>query len=155
FAGRLPRRDATLAEAERALASSEESLPEISEAEDDSVYAAAFRQGAIVVPRALFVVERPEGRLGGDPRAPFVRSRRSALEKAPWRDIPRLEGRVEAEFIKRLYVGESVAPYRIFGSELAVIPWLDAERRLLSAAETAKSGYVHIAEWLAQVEEFW
>lgn len=104
----------------------------------------------------LFLAERYEiGRLGGDPAAPHIRSRRSRLEKAPWRDLPGLEGRVEAEFLRSLYLGESIAPYRLVDPPLAVIPW-DAHRgRLLDRDGARAAGYLHLAAWLTEVEDLW
>ena len=155
FSGTLPRRDATAAEASAALRTSEAPWPDIT-AETSSSYRARFRQGAIVVPRVLFVVEAVEvGRLGGDPAQPFVRSRRSRLEKAPWRDLPALEGRVEAAFLRPLYLGESVAPFRLLEASLAVIPWDDERHRLLDRATAQASGRIGLNAWLDQVEEAW
>ncbi len=156
FRGHLPRRDATLAEANAALTAAERAWPVEAEDGTEHVFEDRFRAGAIVYPRALFVVERAKaGRLGGDPATPFVRSAHSRLEKPPWRDLERMQGRVEAEFLMPLFLGESIAPYRILAPSLAVIPWVEADGRLLTAQEADSNGYVHVGKWLSQVEKLW
>ncbi len=153
--GRLPRRDATPSEADAALISRVESWQR-PDAEPPSMYADRFRAGAIVFPRVFFLVTRADvGRLGGDPSAPLVRSRRTRLEKLPWRNIESLEGRVESEFLRPLYLGESIAPYRLLEAPLAVIPW-DAEgSRLLDRDAARGAGRRHLAAWITDVETLW
>lgn len=154
FHGTLPRRDATPEEAEAALTS--RSAQSRSSPPSASAYRPIFRQGAIVVPRVLFVVETAGlGRLGGDPAAPLVRSRRSSLEKKPWRDLAPLEGRVEASFLRPLYLGESVAPFRLLDAPLAVIPWDEETSRLLDRDHAREAGHLFLGAWLSKVEELW
>lgn len=66
-----------------------------------SPYGPRFSQGASIVPRVLFLVQQQEtGPLGWGAGRTAVRSTRSATEKAPWKDLPSLEGTVESEFVK-------------------------------------------------------
>ena len=82
-----------------------------------------FRQGATLVPRMLCFVERKAlGRLGPNPAAPLVMSRRSRQEKKPWKDLPGIENPVEAQFLRPTLLGESILPYRVFRPFEAVIP---------------------------------
>jgi hypothetical protein len=78
-------------------------------AQRSSLYASRFTQGATVVPRFLFLVEshntNPFGTGAGRRE---IRSRRSAKEKKPWKDLPALHGTVEQEFIRPLYLGDSI-----------------------------------------------
>lgn len=155
YFGQLPRRDATLTEAEASLRSREQPWPQ-PRAEGASWYEERFRQGAIIVPRMLFVVERVRtGRFGADPAAPAIISRRSAQEKRPWRDLPNLRGRVERQFLRPLYLGESIAPFRVLGSSLAVIPWNELDGALLDEAAARHFGFMHLARWLGAVEKVW
>jgi len=155
YEGELPRRDATPAEADAVLRA--HTRPWIEHVSGEpSPYEKRFRQGAIVLPRVLFVVERaPVGRLGGDPAAPVVRSRRTALEKAPWRSLPALEGRVEAQFLRPLYLGESIAPFRLLEAPLAVIPWNDEAGKLLDRDAARDAAHLNLSRWLAEIEELW
>ena len=85
-------------------------------------------QGATMVPRKLCVVEKVvTGRLGVNPTAPLVESRSGKQDKRPWRDLSPLHGTVEAQFLHPLFLGESVAPFRILQPALAVVPWDEAQ----------------------------
>jgi len=156
FQGELPRRDATPAEADAVLTATVRPSSERSSTTEPSTYMRRFRAGAIVFPRVLFVVERaPVGPLGGDPAAPVVRSRRTALEKAPWRSLPPLEGRVEAQYLRPLYLGESIAPFRLLDVPLAVIPWDDEAGKLLDRDAARDAARLDLSRWLSEVEELW
>ncbi|MGH7985886.1 MAG: Eco57I restriction-modification methylase domain-containing protein [Candidatus Binataceae bacterium] len=155
YSGELPRRDASASEAAERLTYRQVPWPRGNESGTGG-YSARFRQGATVVPRVLFLVERvTAGRLGSNPEAPIVQSRRSNLEKAPWRDLEPLRGSVEKEFLKPLYLGESIAPFRLLKPAEAVIPWSAKSARLLDAASARNSGYSGLAEWLRQAETIW
>jgi SAM-dependent methyltransferase len=155
YAGTLPRRDATPAEAGIALKVMEQPWPQAG-SEEVSSYTARFRAGAIVFPRVLFVVERAAvGRFGGDPAAPLVRSRRTVLEKAPWRDLAGLEGRVEQPFLRPLYMGESITPFRVLGPLEAVIPWDDSAGKMLDLEGARAAGHIYLSAWLTEVEKLW
>ncbi len=153
--GRLPRRDATAEQAARHLAWADAPWPPVIDETAASPYGAAFRQGATFVPRFLCLVEQaPPSPIGGNPQAPLVVSRRSRQEKAPWKDLPALEGNVERRFLRLLYLGESVAPFRLLEPVQAVIPW-DPDFGLLDAAAAGRAGYPHLAAWLSRAEGLW
>ena len=132
YSGALPMRDAPEAVVDRLIAEGKfhvaDDAPKPTEAvfSGGSVYRGAFRQGATLVPRMLCFVERKSlGRLGPDPSAPLVISRRSAQEKEPWKLLPGIENQVEAQFIRPTLLGESMLPYRVFRPFEAVIPVSD------------------------------
>lgn len=155
--GTLPRRDASPVEAARALEWRRGQWPSVSD--DDapaSPYREMFRQGATMVPRVLCVVERAAtGFLGPNPASPVVQSRRTAQEKEPWKSLPTRRGNVEAKFLRPLYLGESVAPFRLLEPVLAVIPWDGREKRLLDASAAQSAGYMYLARWMAESEKLW
>ncbi|MGE0769467.1 MAG: N-6 DNA methylase, partial [Hyphomicrobiaceae bacterium] len=89
-----------------------------------SPYHERFGQGASIVPRMLFVVERTQrGPLGSAAGRVSVRSERSNQEKKPWKNLPGLEGAVESQFLRSMVVGESIIPFSMQETLLAVIPW--------------------------------
>jgi len=156
FHGTLPRRDAGAEEAAVALSRAEVPWPAEGATLPRSPYASRFRQGATVVPRRLWVVERtPIGRFGENPQAPLVHSRTSRQEKAPWRYLPAIERNVERCFLRPLYLGESVAPFRLLGPVEAVIPWDDEHHRLLTAAGARGQGFLLLGRWLTEAEGLW
>lgn len=156
FCGTLPLRDASEEVADTKLTSARGAAT-LSEAvsEGGSPYRASFRQGAILVPRALVIVQRKNsGRLGEDASAPLVMSRRSNLEKEPWRSAPSLEGRVDAEFLKPVLLGESILPFRVFQPFEGVVP-ISREGLVLDSRAAAEQGFTDLAVWLRSAEAAW
>ena len=155
-AGRLPRRDASTAEANRTLAWFPTNWPQTVEsaASGSSAYRGVFRQGATLVPRILSVVERPYSPVGVNINAPLLRSRRTPQERAPWKNLDPLTGNVEREFLRPLYLGESIAPFRPLEPLEAVIPW-NEERGLMDASKAALNGYGDLAGWMRRAEALW
>ena len=155
--GTLPRRDATPQEAEQALTWREAPWPAAPSAEERmSEYGSVFRNGALIRPRVLCVVQPvPAGRVGSNPDAPIVESRRTRLEKPPWKHLPTLRGNVEADFLRPLYLGESVAPFRLLQPVVAVIPWEGRAKCLLDADSAMRAGYTHLGRWLGDAERVW
>ncbi|MBM0169186.1 Eco57I restriction-modification methylase domain-containing protein [Altererythrobacter sp. C41] len=156
FSGALPMRDASEKLADSSLTERDGvPAPETAQRSGGSPYRNAFRQGAILIPRAFVLVERKaSGRLGSNPEAPLVVSRRSPLEKAPWKDVPSLESNVEKEFIRPVLLGESILPYRLFAIFEGAIP-TTAKGEILSSASAGDQGYSHLASWLASAEQAW
>lgn len=120
-----------------------------------SAYREAFRDGATLYPRMLCFVERKSfGRLGVDPTAPLVMSRRGTQDKKPWKSRPSLENQVEVEFLRPILLGESILPYRIFQSFEAVIPATNAGEVVDSKAALDR-GFDRFAEWMRKAEAAW
>ncbi len=154
FSGELPSRDPTEAQASRALTSKAVPWPTASES-SNSGYASKFRQGATVVPRSLFVViKSASGRFGSSPDAPIVESRKNSQEKEPWKSLPPLSQPVEKEFLRQLYLGESLAPFRLLDPALAIIPWSKSDG-LLSADRARERGFSNLAGWMKDAEDLW
>jgi hypothetical protein len=131
--------------------------PQAGEFTGGSTYRAKFRQGATLVPRMLSLVERKAmGRLGADPSAPMVLSRRSSLEKQPWKDLTGIENQVEAQFLRPVLLGESILPYRLFQTFEGVVPVAD-DGTALSATMAAGDERSHhkLAGWMGKAEALW
>ncbi len=154
--GILPRRDATITESLKYLTWQE--LPWPTERRDrvSGGYASKFRQGAIIIPRLLFTVNKVQGgKLGINPAIPLVESRRTKQEKPPWKNLPALRDNVESEFLRPLYLGESIAPFRLLDSVLAVVPYSAKTNDLLTSELAQQAGYLHLALWLENAERLW
>lgn len=121
--------------------------------ESGSPYRAAFRQGAILVPRyLLFVTERPDANpLGAGAGRINVESFRSVQEKSPWKEQRSLSGTVERRFVRDVYLGENIAPFRRLTPRRAVLPL--GRDAILTAAQVEDSP--GLASWWAQVEADW
>ena len=119
-----------------------------------SPYQARFAQGATVVPRVLFLVEdQAASPLGLAAGGRAVRSSRSPYEKPPWRDLDPMEGVVEADFVRPVYLGENVLPFRLLEPERCVVPW---EGTQLMDGENARIDlYPRLAAWWRKAEQVW
>jgi SAM-dependent methyltransferase len=156
YRGSLPYRDAPESIADKRLTVVDNApAPAKAMAEGGSIYRQAFRSGAVLYPRLFISVERAtSGRLGTDQSAPLFRSRRVSLEKEPWRSVAGIEGQVEAQFVRSMLLGESIAPYRLMTSFEAAIPVLD-DGEVLSIQRARELGFDHLAERLTRIEEQW
>lgn len=156
YSGMLPFRDAPESVADSCLTLNDTaSAPEVARHEGGSVYRGKFRNGATLFPRMLCFVERRNvGRLGSDLSAPFVVSRRSTQEKKPWKLLPALEHRVEAEFLHPVLLGESIVPYRVFRPMEAVLP-VTKTGEMLDAQGAANRGFSELNGWMTDAEKLW
>ena len=121
--------------------------------EATSLYAKRFRQGAILVPRMLIMVEEE----APGPLQPktyrAVRSRRGRLDKPPWRSLPDQSGAVEAIFVRPVFLGEHCLPFRLFSPAKAIIPF--DGKTLLSGEDERIDRYQGLADWWRAAEETW
>ncbi len=155
FTGQLTRRDAKAAEAAEHLVRREVPWPQMLEESKSSAYGGRFHQGATVVPRMFFAVARQSvGRFGANRSEPAVESRKVTQEKTPWKQLAPLTGRIEGQFLRPLFLGESIAPYRLLQHIEAIIPW-DSKAGLLDAAKAQQLGHTHLADWLKKAEGLW
>jgi hypothetical protein len=156
YSGILPFRDAPEEIADQRL-KVREGAPalDIANFEGGSPYRKMFRQGATLVPRVLcFVERRTMGRLGADPSAPYVASRRTNQEKEPWKSLPGIENQVEAEFLRPVLLGESLLPYRVFKPFEGVVPVTD-KVEVLDAEAAANRGFDGLHGWMNKAEKLW
>ena len=154
YHGNLPMRDAPEAVADIRLRVAVEAAPEVGEFEGGSPYRERFRQGATLVPRMLNLIEHKAlGRLGADTTAPLVRSRRSLLEKEPWRGAEGVENQVEAEFLRPIVLGESILPYRLLQTFEGVAPI--SGKFVLDSSEAIEAGFTKVGAWLTKSERVW
>ncbi|NDR53903.1 N-6 DNA methylase [Actinomyces sp. 565] len=120
-----------------------------------SPYDKRFRQGAIIVPRVLFFIEKQDaGPLGLGAGRVKVLSRRSSLEKAPWKQVESLTGTVEEDFLHPVHLGETLLPYRMAEPLTAVIPISLSDPRSIADAEEIER-YADLDAWWEHVEYVW
>jgi hypothetical protein len=164
YSGWLPLRDAPEEIADDRLKVVENApAPAVVETEGGSEYRGTFKQGAILVPRMLCLVERRRlGRLGPALDFPAIESRRSSLEKEPWRSASSINGQIEERFLRPVLLGESILPFRIFQEFEGAIPYVDSyglitatKARKLSSDPKVKQSFSAIIGWLAAAEKAW
>jgi len=152
--GRLTHRDAHEAEAARALTHSRVPWPRPRTLIGVSPYRSRFHQGATIAPRRFFIVDpAPASRLGRSAHAPIMQGRAGQLDKYPWTTVEPPRGPVEAEFLRSLARGESVAPFRMLDNVTAVIPLSGG--KVLDAVAARVEGHRHLSAWLANAEAKW
>jgi hypothetical protein len=128
--------------------------PPFTAAQGSSPCARQFSQGATVVPRFLFLVESDTiSPLGVGPGRQAVQSLRGPNEKTPWKHLAPLRGTVERQFIRPLYLGESILPFRCLQPPQAAIPW-DGQR-LLHGEDERLDLYPGLAQWWRSAEAVW
>ena len=151
YSGRVPRGAASLQEVEPHLqrAAGVLTLSTLT----SSPYRTRFRQGAIFSPRLCFLVDRQQvGPLGVVAGSARIISSRGANEKLPWKQLPSVEGVIEERFLRPLYSGETLLPYRTRPPLLAVVP--EVSRELLRT-EDAIEFYPGLADWWRKCEALW
>lgn len=156
YSGTLPMRDAREEMAVKHLAVKEGAWP-VDTGVSASAYREKFRQGATLVPRRLVIVERlpAKGKLGGNPGAPMVRGRTSSQDKEPWKSLDPLEGPIEKQFLRPVYLGESIAPYRVLGHVTGVVPWNPNTKQVIDKDGAYSIGKPLLAAWLTEAERLW
>jgi SAM-dependent methyltransferase len=119
-----------------------------------SPYAPRFAQGATLVPRVLiFVTEATDNPLGAGAGRVRITSRRSNLEDRKWRDSPSLTGNMERQFVRSVYVGDSVLPFRLRTPQQALIPWDGTS--LQTTTGDRLDLYPGLAQWWREASERW
>lgn len=92
----------------------------------DSAYAEHSRQGATIVPRALFFVNETDNpAIVQAPRTVTVDPRRGNQDKAPWKnlDLTEITGQaIEDRHMFDVHLGETVAPYVTLEPLKALLP---------------------------------
>lgn len=149
WTGSLPVRDTSWNQAAPHLSSDS---GEVAVRDASSAYRSRFTNGATLYPRVLLIVEEveagPLGMVGGVRR---VRSLRS--KHAPWKDVPPLEGSVEEQFVRDVFFGSNVVPFRCLPPSQAVIPLY--RDRLLEEDDPDLDHFPGLAAWWRRAEHEW
>ncbi|WP_433344206.1 N-6 DNA methylase [Micromonospora sp. CA-111912] len=154
WTGTLPRGAARWEHVESAISRAGAELVYASEGLNDSPYRPRFANGATIYPRLLFFVERQEaGPLGLGAGRVKVRSDRSTSENPPWKALPDLDGVVESEFVRPIYLSECVLPYRTLPPRYAILPLQGTE--ILDGRHRDLDRYPDLARWWRHAEELW
>jgi hypothetical protein len=170
LSGRLPRRNASLIEAEAVLKVEEvqfflnrrgkRSFWGTTEGVHGIVspYKKRFFQGATIVPRAFWFVEIAPSPLGFDPNLPPLVTSQRAQEQA--KDAYQglvFKGSVESRFLYATLLSTDLLPFGHLDYRLVVLP-IEPEGdhyRLLTADQARQRGYLRLAEWLERVQAEW
>jgi len=139
-----------------------------------NVYAARFRQGATLVPRAFYFIESQTMPIGThtDVRQRVVNVCTHPLAvqgaKKPWDGIA-LIGRIQGQYLYRTALARNVLPFALVNPPLVALPLVSEDLadtqdgkmsgkkrwRLLSAAELTTLGDIEAAQWFGKCEKLW
>ncbi|MBY3188789.1 SAM-dependent DNA methyltransferase [Rhizobium laguerreae] len=151
WTGRLKKANISWLEAKASLTRSNGRVRHVGQL-TKSPYAPAFTQGANILPRMAFMVEKQEASSLGVPAGKIaIRSSRSVQEKKPWKDLPGISGVVETEFVRPYYTGDNVFPFRIVDPMLAVIP--GGTRGTFDRSQIDL--HPGLQQWWSKVEALW
>ncbi|MBB5984517.1 N-6 DNA methylase [Sphingobium lignivorans] len=118
-----------------------------------SPYHAMFTQGAVLLPRLAFMVERQQANpLGLPAGSAAVISHRSNNEKKPWKQLDSLTGIVETDFLRPVHTGETLLPFRMLDALEGVLPC--NQQGLLSEPEGIDM-FPGLSRWWSQANDLW
>jgi hypothetical protein len=170
LSGRLPRRNASLLEAEAVLKVEEVQFflnrrgkrsfwaTTKSVHGAPSFYKNLFKNGATIYPRPFWFVEIAPSPLGFDPNLPPLVTSQRAQEQA--KDAYQglvFKGSVESRFLYATLLSTDLLPFGHLDYRLVVLP-IEPEGdhyRLLTADQARQRGYLRLAEWLERVQAEW
>jgi hypothetical protein len=152
WSGRVQTANASWAAVNGAITRKPGKLQRIDRSKQSS-YESRFTQGAILNPRFLFLISQKKSIPLGLPAGKMaVVSSRSVNEKKPWKELLSAEGVVESEFVRPIYSGENLLPYRVVDPLLGVIPCGPAQ--LLTEPGEIEM-YPGLEQWWRQAEKIW
>jgi len=171
LSGKLPRKNASLSEAEENLTvtDTEFSLHRRGRrsywapgaatlTKYASPYKKQFFQGATIVPRSFWFVQVQPSRFGIDlSRPPLTTDPRAIKEaKAPYKEV-KLSGNVESRFLYATLLSTDLLPFGHLDYRLVVLPIEPKGKayHLFDYIEARRKGFSDLAQWLGKVEEEW
>jgi len=119
-----------------------------------SLYGERFRQGAILVPRLFVLVEEADAVPFATSIQRSVHSRRTSLDKEPWKSLPDIVGAVESHFIRPVLLGESIVPFGVTTPFEGVIPWTKGTG-FLDSDDQRIDDFSGFARWWRRSEELY
>lgn len=120
-----------------------------------SKYKTLFRQGSNIVPRMLFFVEKKEtvnNPLGAGAGRVHVISRRTNLEKKPWKDLESMDLHISENALHPVHLGETVLPFRTVPPLTAILPMIDDN---VASDEEISRDDSGLAEWWSDANQIW
>ena len=171
ISGTLPRKNASLAEAEQNLAFEPTSYAVYRYGKRShwdigtggvtkaaSYYKPKFKNGATIYPRTFWFVKVKPSSLGFNPYLPpLVTDPRATMEaKKTYQDVY-LAGQVESRFLYTTLLSTDLIPFGHLGFRLVALPILPQDKgyQILDAGTARKEGFAYLAKWLEKVEEEW
>lgn len=171
LSGLLPRKNASLSEAQQHLAISPVTFSlhqhgrrtfwapgKGTITKTASYYKKKFFQGATIVPRTFWFVQVKPSPLGFNPQAPPLATDPRAIKEAkkPYNEV-HFSGQVESRFLYATLLSTDLLPFGHFPFRLVVLPIEPQTNKfkLLGATEAQEQGFSSLAKWLEKAEKEW
>lgn len=171
LSGRLERKNASLIQAEEALAVEDTKYwlhirgrrsywgtGRSGKETKESYYRDSFAQGATIVPRSFWFVQIRPSSLGFNPELPPLETAERAREhaKEEYRGLV-LKGTVETRFLYATLLSTDLLPFGLVQFRLVVLPVEPRKDHfvLMNADEARRRGLVNLARWLDEVQSEW
>jgi len=156
YKGILPEKNIGLNAAIKFLKISEAKHSFLSVEPSNSFYYPHFQQGATIVPRCFWFIQKDkEASVHED--VPYLESSDEALKEAkdPWR--MRIEGRVEASLIYETILANGLVPFGIIKHDNIFLPLIKQKYsiHMVNSEVLMEKGLQHSASWLDDIEEKW
>lgn len=169
YRGRLPRKNATLSEAQEHLFITSTLFQihlrgkrsfwapgERSKSNQISPYKRLFHEGATIVPRKLWFVEIQPSRLGMNFSIPPLRTDQSVGAQKPYKNL-KIQGQIENQFLYATLLSGDIFPFGHRPFRLVVLPIepVGDRYRLIRSSEAKSRGFIHLAKWLETAQSEW
>ncbi|NKS55476.1 N-6 DNA methylase [Rhodococcus hoagii] len=157
WSGRLAKADLPWSEAQKKLHHAPGTVAVLDAGAEvpESPYKRLFRQGAILVPRmTLFVTELPAGPLGSGAGRTTVTSLKTSQDDDKWKDVPAITATVEKTFLRPVYLGETLLPFRTIEPRQAVVPIKTDASSLMGEKEIIDAG-PGLETWWSAAQAAW
>jgi hypothetical protein len=171
LAGSLPRKNASLTEAEANLTveAAQFSLSqrgrhsfwatgEATKTQKTSPYKRKFFQGATMVPRSFWFVQVKPSPIGLNPDCPPLETdpRATKMAKKPYKNV-NFTGQVESRFLYATLLSTDLLPFGNLDYRMTVLP-IETEgkiNRIIDSKESKQHGFVNLSKWLETAEKQW
>ena len=117
-----------------------------------------FLQGATIVPRCFWFVDLKKSELGLDENLPpLISSDQAQKDAKPAYKGCVIEGRSESRFLYATLLPMDMVPFGFLRLRTVVLPVRPGKKRiyLYTPQEARAEGFVHLAQWLDNVEAEW
>lgn len=152
WSGTLPGRDIDWPTASRFVSTQVAPLASITW--EPSPYKDKFTEGSTFLPQVLVKVDIIESDpLGHGHGRNRIRSHRSRYERAPWRDLPTLEGVVEKQFLRPVHLGQTLVSFRLLDPWHVVVPYEGSQ--LLYPDDPMIDQFPGLADWWRRANQLY
>jgi len=155
YTGTLPRKNLTWVQASKHIKVTR-GVTEFSSVELRSHYYPKFLQGATIVPRCFWFVQRQADAVTHND-TPHVETSNEAFDEAkdPWK--VREKGRIEHKYLFETLLGKGLLPFAAPQTETVFLPLRcrRGDSHMLNSTHLIESGDLHAAEWLRRFEKLW